>query len=367
MAPLRFQRILISDERYESAAAIDVDNDGVLDIVSGAYWYPGPNFDRKCKIGDIQAIGEYYDDFSTIAMDINGNGYMDFVTGGFWGNSIRWRENPKGARDKPWEEHVIAETGCVETTKGWDVDGDGEIEIVPNTPGNPLVFYKLIKDANGKGTGKFSSHLVYDQASGHGLGFGDITGNGRGDFVLVNGWLEAPEDPLKGKWTFHDDFNLGSASIPVLVVDVNGDGLNDLIVGQSHGYGLEWWEQRMAGGKRSWIKHPIDMENSQYHDMAWVDIDGDGRCELVTGKRYRAHCGHDPGAYDPLGVYYFKWTGEAFSKQVITYGPLRESAGVGIYFDIADMDGNGKLDIIAPGKDGLYLLKNLGVAEAMGD
>ena len=140
MAPLRFEKIYISDERYESAGVFDVDNNGVLDIVSGAYWYPGPDFKRKCKIGDVQAIGEYYDDFSTIPMDINGNGYTDFVTGGFWGNTIRWRENPKGAQDKEWEEHIIAETGCVETTKGWDVDGCGRIEIVPNTPGNPLKF-----------------------------------------------------------------------------------------------------------------------------------------------------------------------------------------------------------------------------------
>ena len=88
----RFQKILIADERYESCGVFDVNNDGVLDIVSGAYWYPGPHFDHKCKIGEVKAIGEYFDDFSTIPMDINGDGYMDFVTGGWWGNTIRWRD-----------------------------------------------------------------------------------------------------------------------------------------------------------------------------------------------------------------------------------------------------------------------------------
>lgn len=94
--------------------------------------------------------------------------------------------------------------------------------------------------------------------------------------------------------------------------------------------------------------------------MKWVDIDGDGQCELVTGKRYRAHCDKDPGSNDPVGIYYFKWTGEGFAKQIINYGPVPEATGCGIYFKVIDIDGDGKLDLVAPGKDGLYLFKNMG-------
>jgi hypothetical protein len=367
MPALRFQKIVISDERYEACGVFDVNNDGVLDIVSGAYWYPGPKFDRKCKIGVVRAEGEYYDDFSTLSLDVNGDGYLDFVTGGWWGNNVRWRENPKGDPTKPWPEHVIGECGNVETTRAWDVDGDGQIEIVPNTPGAPQRFYKLITDRNGKGTGQFKEHVISEGGSGHGFGFGDLNGDGRGDLVLSKGWLEPPKDPLSGKWTFHPEFDLGSASCPILVVDLNGDGVNELIVGQAHGYGLDWWEQKVVGGKRVWTKHPIDPFNSQYHDMIWADLDGDGQCELITGKRYRAHCGHDPGEYDGVGLYYFKWTGEGFAKQVIDYGPIRQGKGCGIQFQVVDIDGDGRLDIVAPGKDGLCLFKNLGFAQNMGD
>jgi hypothetical protein len=102
---------------------------GSLDIVSGAYWYQGPDFKKKHRIGEVQAAGEYFDDFSTIPLDVNGDGWMDYITGGWWGNTIRWRENSRDP-SKEWPEHVIAETGNVESTRAWDVDGDGDADVV---------------------------------------------------------------------------------------------------------------------------------------------------------------------------------------------------------------------------------------------
>lgn len=358
--PVKFTKVLISDEHYESAAVFDVNNDGVLDIVSGGFWYEGPDFKTYHKIADLPMFADYYDDFSTIPLDVNGDGYTDFVTGGWWGNTIRWRENP-GEKGGEWPEHIIDETGNIETTRAWDIDGDGILEIVPNTPGNHLAIYKLITDKDDKGTGEFAKHVIYEGPQGHGLGYGDVNGDGRGDFILTNGWLEAPEDLYNGEWIFHQEFDFGGASVPILVADVNGDGLNDLIVGQAHGYGLDWYEQQIdAQGNRTWKKHPIDPFNSQYHDMMWLDIDGDGECELVTGKRYRAHKHLDPGDSDDYGTYYFKWNGESFSKQVIDYGKPMQTKGIGIYFDVADLHGTGRLDIIAPGKDGLFVFYNEG-------
>jgi hypothetical protein len=109
--------------------------------------------------------------------------------GGWWGNNIRWRQNP-GKENKQWVENVIGETGNVETTRAWDIDADGMPEIVPNNPGKTFRFYRLNLDANRKGAGKFTEYIITEAKQGHGLGFGDINGDGRGDFIFSTGWLE---------------------------------------------------------------------------------------------------------------------------------------------------------------------------------
>jgi len=364
--PVKFRRVQIASETYESAGVFDVDGDGVLDIVTSGFWYKGPDFRKRFPVAtDLRRYNDYYDEFSTIAMDIDGDGRLDFVTAGWWGGNLRWRQNP-GEAGKEWPVHIIAEgIGNVETTRAWDIDGDGQLEIIPNTPNAPLCAYKLIRDKAGKGTGKFAKYVIAPQPMGHGFGFGDIDGDGKGEIITPKGILKASAaGALAGPWTLLEtiDFGKDAISCPVLVVDVNGDGVNELIVGHAHNYGLDWYQPIIGpDGKRTWKRHPIDPFNAQYHDLIWADIDGDGQAELITGKRDRAHCGNDPGEFDDIGLYYFKWTGEGFAKQVIAYGPPGVGKGCGIHFALADLRGTGRLDIVAPGKDGLVVFYNEGV------
>lgn len=362
---LKFTKIAISSEPFESAGVWDVDGDGVLDIVSGSFWYRGPDFRQRHFIGPVARHGEYHDDFSTIPLDIDGDGKLDFVTGGWWGQNLRWRQCPADPTAGPWNEHILADNiGNVETTRAWDIDGDGELEIVPNTPSAPLCAYKLIKDPAGKPTGQFSRHILFPEGVGHGLGFGDIDSDGRGEFITPKGILKANGNPLADGWKLTEEIPWGywDLSVPVLVEDINGDGANELIVGRAHNFGLNWYQRpQQSPGRQVWIAHPIDPFCSQYHDLQWADIDGDGSKELITGQRCRAHCGNDPGEADGIGAYYFKWTGNGFAKQVIDYvHPGGSGGGVGIHFALADLRNNGRLDLIAPGKDGLFVYFNEG-------
>jgi len=358
---LVFDRMSVGQNSiFEAASAFDVNNDGHMDIFCGGYWYPGPDFKKAVKVCTPRYIDTYYDDFSNYPMDVNGDGYLDVVTGGFFGAILQWRENPKGG-DGEWTTHDIAKTGNIERNIFWDMDGDGVAEVMPVT--KPVFIFRLKRDAQGKGTGEFEQFTVEtDGGGGHGAGAGDVNGDGHPDLLFSEGWLEAPANTwdMKG-WKWHPEFNLGSASVPILVYDVNGDGKNDLIVGEAHNYGLYWMEQGSDGkGARSWVKHDVETTRSQFHDLQLQDMDNDGQPELVTGKRFWAHNGHDPGDRDPLGVYYYKINRGAFERTTLDFGPAATHSGLGIYFWVEDVNGDGWKDIVAPGKQGLYLFLNRG-------
>jgi len=204
---------------------------------------------------------------------------------------------------------------------------------------------------------KFTKRLVSSDIF-ESVGVFDIDGDGVLDLVFGTEWYQGPDfvnrhpiGEIERIHDYYDDF----ADIPM---DINGNGRLDYVTASFFSPALRWRENP---GKWDdpWPEHVICEIGASETTRAW-DVDGDGQCELITGKRYRAHCGRDPGANDDLGIYYFKWNGQSFSKQVISYGPLGVGAGIGLCFELADLRGTGRLDLVAPGKDGLYIFYNEG-------
>lgn len=124
-------------------------------------------------------------------------------------------------------------------------------------------------------------------------------------------------------------------------MDVNADGVPDLVTSLGHDYGIFWYEQkREAAGKRGWVKHLIDDGWSQAHAMTLADLNHDGRPELVTGKRYYAD-EKDPGANQTLGVYWYEALnreGSQWRRHILDYGTR---TGAGLQIPVVDIDGDG--------------------------
>jgi hypothetical protein len=357
---LVFKKHVISDQTdYSAAALIDVNHDGQIDIVCGGDWYEGPNWEQHF-VAEIPRIRGRPDGFAHLEFDVNRDGWVDVITVNYRSRSIKWMEHP-GESLGPWTTHVAVEPGPMETGRLVDIDGDGQLDLLPNGANFAAWWEFRWDDKSRVGEPAWIRHELPTEAGGHGLGFGDIDGDGRGDIVGQHGWLQAPLDARHGHWTWHAEFSLERASIPMIVADVDDDGDNDVVWSSAHGFGVYWLEQvRNASGDRVWNRHAIDTSWSQGHSPLWVDLDGDGRKELVTGKRYMAHGGADPGEYDPIAIYRYQFSPETRTWQRWTVSPIGQRVGVGLDPKVADIDGDGDLDLMASGRSGLFWLENLG-------
>jgi dienelactone hydrolase len=375
---LRFRRHEVNlESTFPAAAAIDVNEDGRLDIVCGGFWYAAPTWERHF-LREVQEIRGRYDDYSNLELDVNGNGRIDLISANYRSETIFWIENPGPAASPgatppgsaaqiPWPTHTVASPGPMETGRLYDIDGDGRLDLLP--AGVKFAAWWSIDpkpESSTPGPQRtrgaepvWNRHPLPDELIGHGIGFGDINGDGRGDIVGVGGWAECPADARNDRWIWHDDFRLHrDASIPILVYDVDGDGDADIVWGRGHQTGLYWLEQD-AG---TWRQHTIDTEFSQFHSLLLADLDQDGRPEIIAGKRYLGHEGKDVGEYDPMVVaaYTFDPQRRVFERTILDRG---SRAGFDLDPKVVDLDGDGDLDLICPTRGGLCWLENLLVSE----
>ncbi|MEX1116617.1 MAG: VCBS repeat-containing protein [Akkermansiaceae bacterium] len=360
---------LLHKDNNEGLAVGDINGDGKLDITAGEFWYAAPDFERF-PIRKLVPFGaDYLQSSGEHLYDMDGDGDLDVLSIAFTFSGIMWYENPGPGNysSDRWTMHELIDTNVKANEAAFfhDIDKDGTPEWIINSwvGSSPTEIYRLVRATDGKVKAK--KHTVADATNGHGMGFGDINGDGKDDIIFGRGWFECPAaGPFSGLWTWHHDFDLPHASCPVLVVDLNADGRNDIIWGNGHNYGLYWMEQLEAqsNGATTWRQRLIDDKFSQAHALAWEDLDGDGKPELITGKRYYAHSGKDPGANDPITVQYYKWNKEAltWSKHLISEAAAGEGPGIGLQIRVADLDGNGLPDVITPGKSGTHILWNEG-------
>ena len=388
-----FKKVQATDQFWAEGADIgDFNRDGKMDVVSGPFWYEGPDFTKRHEIWPANAsfkrkkadgteetvpgfegsLGEknaYSECFLTFTYDFNGDGWTDVIVYGFPGTAVAWYENPKGVEGH-WQRHVIFDVLDNESPGFADVNGDGKPEILCcsrgcigyvqadwKNPAAPWTFHPITPKG---GYQKFT----------HGLGYGDINGDGRTDILEKDGWWEQPaslaNDPVWIKHPFH--FADGAAQM--LVYDVNGDGLNDVITcNNPHGYGLSWFEQVRENGNITFREHVIlnkDASKNKYgvafsqpHSMALFDIDGDGLKDIVTGKRFWAHGkkGPDPDSNGPAVLYWFKLVRHDKGEVEFVPNLVDSDSGVGTQVTVGYVSSKEYADIVVGNKKGVFIFE----------
>jgi hypothetical protein len=356
---IKFKKTRLDDKfRSEGSAVGDFNHDGKLDISAGNVYYAAPDWHMVRVLEQPKEYDPhgYSNSFCNFADDVNGDGRTDLLVVDFPGQQTWWCEQPE-KEGEPWKQHVATPVTNNESPGYYDILGGGKRQLLLGyEPGRHIGFAAPAADRqaawtltpvsqpNAPGTDKFS----------HGIGAGDVNGDGRNDILVREGWWEQPASQSESTWTFHPA-NFGDNCAQMYVYDFDGDGDNDVLTSSAHAVGIWWHEQTKDG----WQTHEIDKSFSQTHSLCLADINGDNLPDFVTGKRWWAHGpGGDTGSDQPAVMFWFELARKDGKAEWIAH-KFDDDSGVGTQFEVADVNGDGLVDVVTANKKGAHYFEQL--------
>jgi hypothetical protein len=351
--------------RSEGVATGDFNKDGKKDICVGDYWYAAPDWKRhelRPPKKKHDKRGGYTEAFGVYADDFNKDGFIDVLVVPFHGKDCLWYENPKSKFTEHWKERVAFKATGNETRIYDDVFGDGKKVFLMGVEGQ-IAWVEVPADATGPwtvhpiGSKKDKGNPAHKFA--HGLGFGDVNGDGNVDVMHAAGWYEGPKNPRShtGLWKHHATKIGPDKYADMFTTDLDGDGRPDILSSSAHGVGI--FAHLQAGDKaepdfksKSFKIHKLLRET---HGMHYRDIDGDGKKDLITGRRFCAHGYNSKRDAEAAELSWFTIKTNKGAAPSLIEHRIDEQSGIGAQFEVSDFNGDGKLDIICSGRKGVYL------------
>ena len=216
-------------------------------------------------------------------------------------------------------------------------------------------------------------HAVSDKSAperfGHGLGVGDMNGDGRHDILAANGWFEQPPKRRgEPQWVFHATaFSPAYGGAEMYAYDVDGDGDNDVITSlAAHDFGLAWYEQDRSGredrlpaahdhGQKARAEPLRPRLHASCTRWRWRTSTATGSRTSSPARRTiritnKAPCG-TPGRSST-------GSGSSGRRRESNWVPYKADgeAGIGRQVIVSDINGDKLPDIVVGGMKGLHVL-----------
>jgi len=336
----------------------DVNHDGYMDIIAGEWYYCNPGGDMSAAWERITFPVEVD---AVLALNVDGDEFADVI--GLRLPQILWLE----ANDREGNTWSYTEIGTMRQTGHANsqeyalaqIIPGGKPEIlltdevnqyyfeIPSNPQNtPWPRVTITDKGSGYVTGDIDMDGFIDLAGSiRSEGVGEVmagTSDVRKDNSMVSWWKNPGNG--KGGWS-HFEVGTGTSPDRYIVADLNGDGKLDIATSDERYPGntpnayLTWYEQK--GDPTRWDKHIIVTTKSM-NSMDAADVDRDGDIDLVVGEHEMQGRGNLPLPKDEKVIIYENNGEGIFTPRTVDQG--KESH---LGTQLADMDGDGDLDIVS--------------------
>ena len=278
-----------------------------------------------------------------LSVDFNYDFKTDLVLAGAGGVRLWRQDNPNAFTDVTAQTKLPTSITNAHYTGAWavDIEADGDLDIVMGSKEGP----PLVLQNNGDGT--FTAIHPFAGASGvQGFAWGDFNGDGNPDAALIDGAgrLHVFMNDRAGK--FHERPLPGNLLRikTINVADASNDGILDLLAVQDDGNIIRLSDKNDG---KDWAAAVIaqvpDAANSLAGEIRLrvADLDNNGAFDL-----FLARTSAEAGKTTPGGA--LVWLADQNGK----FSLMNKPWGPTLVFDAADLDGQGRLDMLGLSADG---------------
>lgn len=373
--PIQFQRHDIDDfpAGYQVAVG-DINGDGKPDVIALSTdadrvdWYENPGWTRH-------PVARTDKNIDLALHDVDGCGRLEIaLASGFYfnesrrGGAIAWLSRPT-TPGQAWQLHPIAVAPVVHRLRWGDLDGDGKAELIhapvfgPGSDGardpKPAHLWAF-RPPHDPAASPWDPWKIDETLTVlHGIHVADLDGDGR-DEILTASFEGVFRFDYEGRYPagHWKKVRLSTGSAPASQAPGASRGASEVAPGKFgpqhpfvatiepwHGNQVVLSTPLLAEGRPTpapgaaqpsaprWRRRVLDDSLREGHALAVADLDGDGQDEIVAGWRA---AGGGLVLYDPLDA-----TGQNFAR--VEIDPKAPVEGLAI----ADLDGDGRLDLVA--------------------